>query len=109
MNKLVCIRTGQTTNLQNFVQSYGIFGNTCLDLISRHGWQTRYKMMSEGHAAKTNYRVKDCMMLAVKIRCGIMDIHRIVRSFGKFNTWGYRWHKRYAQAGGSDGKMYNDD
>ena len=70
------------------------------------GGQTRYKMMSEGHAAKTNHRVKYCTTLEIKIRYGIMDIHKAAKYFGKSSMWGYRRHKKYVQVDSSDGKMH---
>ena len=43
-------------------------------------------------AAETKGRVKDRMMLIIKIRCDGMDIREAAGSLGKSDPWGYKWH-----------------
>ena len=47
-------------------------------------------MMLKRHAAETNGKVKDRMMLIIKIKPDGMDIREAVRSLGKSDLWGYK-------------------
>ena len=48
------------------------------------------KTMLKRYAAKTKGRVKDRMMLIIKIKRDGMDIREAARSIGKFGLWGYK-------------------
>ena len=52
----------------------------------------RWKTMLKRCAAETKGRVKDRMMLIIKIRCDGMDIREAAGSLGKSDPWGYKWH-----------------
>ena len=47
-------------------------------------------MMLKRHAAETNGKVKDRMMLIIKIKRDGTDIHEAARSLGKSGSWGYK-------------------
>ena len=55
--------------------------------------------MLKRYAAETNGKIKDRMMLIIKIKRDGMDIREAARSFGKSSSWGYKWHARYNQVG----------
>ena len=59
----------------------------------------RYKTMLKRYAAETNGKIKDRMMLIIKIKRDGMDIRETARSLGKSGSWGYKWHTRYIQVG----------
>ena len=48
---------------------------------------------------KTNSKIKDRMMLIIRIECDGMDIREAARSLGKSDPWGYKWYARYKQVG----------
>ena len=50
----------------------------------------RHTMMLKRHAAETNGKVKDRMMLIIKIKRDGADIHEAARSLGKSGSWGYK-------------------
>ena len=55
--------------------------------------------MLKKHAAETDSKVKDRMMLIIKIKRDGMDIHEATRSLGKSGSWGYKCNARYIQVG----------
>ena len=55
--------------------------------------------MLKKYAAKTNGKVKDRMMLIIRIKRDGMDICKAAESLGKSNSWGCKWYARYKQAG----------
>ena len=59
----------------------------------------RYKTMLRMYAAKTNGKMKDRMMLIIRIKCDGMDIREAAKSLGKSGSGGYKWHARYNQIG----------
>ena len=62
----------------------------------------RYKTMLEKYAAETNGKVKDRMMLIIRIKRDGMGACKAAESLGKSNSWGCKWHARYRQAGFDD-------
>ena len=50
------------------------------NLILRHTIK-RYKTTLKRYAAKTSSKIKDRMMLIIKIKYGSTDIHEVVKSF----------------------------
>ena len=59
----------------------------------------KYKTMLKRYAAKTKGRVKDRMMLIIKIKRDGMDIREAAKSLGKSGSWGYKWYAKHVQAG----------
>ena len=57
----------------------------------------RCKMMLKRYAAETNSRIKDRMMLIIRIKRDGTDIRKAVRSLWKSGSWGYKWYARYRQ------------
>ena len=57
----------------------------------------RCKTMLKKYAAETNSRIKDRMMLIIRIKRDGMDIRKAARSLGKSGSWGYKWYARYRQ------------
>ena len=55
--------------------------------------------MLKRYAAETNSKIKDRMMLIIKIKRDGMDIREAARSLGNSDPWGYKWHARYLQVG----------
>ena len=55
--------------------------------------------MLKRYTAETNSKIKDRMMLIIKIKRDGMDIREAARSLGKSDPWGYKWHARYRQVG----------
>ena len=53
--------------------------------------------MLKKYAAETNSRIKDRMMLIIRIKRDGMDIRKAARSLGKSGSWGYKWYARYRQ------------
>ena len=54
--------------------------------------------MLKRYAAETKGRVKDRMMLIIEINHNGTDIRKVVRSLGKYEPWGYKWHAGYIRA-----------
>ena len=54
--------------------------------------------MLKKYAAETNDKVKDRIMLIIKIKHDSTDICEVARSLGKSDSWEYKWHARYRQA-----------
>ena len=44
-------------------------------------------------------RIKDRMMLIIRIKYDGMDIRKAAKSLGKSGSWGYKWYARYKQVG----------
>ena len=59
----------------------------------------RYQTMLEIYAAETKGRVKDRMMLIIKIKRDSTDIRKAAKFLGKSSSWGYKWYARYNQVG----------
>ena len=55
--------------------------------------------MLKKYAAETKGRVKDRMMLIIKIKRDGMGIRKAAKSLGKSGSWGYKWYARYNQVG----------
>ena len=55
--------------------------------------------MLKKYAAETKGRVKDRMMLIIKIKRDGMGIREAAKSLGKSGSWGYKWYARYNQVG----------
>ena len=53
--------------------------------------------MLKRYAAETDGKVKDRMMLIIRIKRAGMDIRKAARSLGKSGSWGYKWYTRYNQ------------
>ena len=58
--------------------------------------------MLRRYAAETNGKVKDRMMLIIRIKRDNIDIREAARSLGKSDPWGYKWYARYRQVGFND-------
>ena len=59
----------------------------------------KYNTMLKMHATETNGKIKDRMMLIIKIKRDGMSIHEAAKSLGKSKSWGYKWYTRYVQVG----------
>ena len=59
----------------------------------------RYQTMLKRYAAETKGKVKDRMMLIIKIKRDDMDIREAAKSLGKSGSRGYKWYARYNQVG----------
>ena len=59
----------------------------------------KYNTMLKMYNNESKGRVKDRMMLIIKIKHEGMDIRTAARSLGKAGSWGYKWHTRYTQVG----------
>ena len=55
--------------------------------------------MVKRYAAETNGKIKDRMMLIIKIKRDGMNIREATKSLGKSGSWGYKWYARYIQVG----------
>ena len=51
--------------------------------------------MLKRYATETNGKVKDRMMLIIKIKRDIMGIHEVAKSLGKSKSSGCKWYTRY--------------
>ena len=58
--------------------------------------------MLKKYVAETNSKIKDRMMLIIRIKRDGMDIREAAISLGKSDPWGYKWHARYRQVGFND-------
>ena len=62
----------------------------------------RYKTMLKRFVTEKKYRIKDRMMLIIRIKYDGMDIRKVAKSLGKSGSGGgggYKWHARYKQVG----------
>ena len=55
--------------------------------------------MLRKYAVETNGRVKDRMMLIIRIKRDGMGTCEVARSLGKSDSWECKWYARYRQAG----------
>ena len=59
----------------------------------------KIKTMLKRYAAETDCKIKDRMMLIIRIKRDGITIRDSAKSLGKSASWGYKWHERYLEVG----------